>query len=196
MDLLPTEILFHIFSYLDIKDLIRLSMVNKWLSGLSRSNGLWKTIMNRDFPGKALPLDYYSYYRQCKSPMFTLTECNCGKNTYLGIYSSRENVLAVISSRVLDDNTLLYLKAIGSRYDHMLGNRLNNQYGINTELYNNYLRHATHNCRCNNCLSIISYLKILLPDILAETLTSQRHYEITSYLKYTVQPVYIDKSAI
>lgn len=50
---IPTDLLESIFSYLDVKDLARTSLVCKQWSEISQNDRLWKNLVKKTIPGKA-----------------------------------------------------------------------------------------------------------------------------------------------
>ena len=114
---LPIEIYFKIIDDLSLKDLNRLSCVNKYLSVLNQDNYIWKGRFSKDY---TLPenVDYYYQYYKIKYIEIYQKELTRLRRSHSSniVCDYKSGLFLLPSSRIIlkimDDGTL---KAIGSR---------------------------------------------------------------------------------
>lgn len=113
---LPVEVYFDIVERLSLKDLNRLSCVNRYLSVLNRDNYIWKDIFSNDY---ALPVSdsYYQSYKTKYTEIYNRELMRLRRSytsTVIPDYKSGLFILpkTQIVLKMMDDGTL---KAIGDK---------------------------------------------------------------------------------
>jgi len=97
---LPKEILILIFRFLDVRDMISISMVSKdWLENFFYLNSLWNHFCQRDFPllftknnftNSSLWLDYY---KQCSKFKVLIVCLEIGKNSIKKLEDVKQTIV-------------------------------------------------------------------------------------------------------
>lgn len=158
IDILPYEIKLSIVKYLDLKDLPKISLLNKNWYKLIRDENLWKFLVKKNI-GNIDQIDgsWYMTYRLNNNNwvyLVTIRDCQCDSPDVFGIYKSVDIAIGSVYKELINP---YYNLRNNPRYDPFFVNYFRNKIKSNKDYQKiTDIEFETYIYNCNNGILDVS----------------------------------------